>query len=84
MQLYPELNVELVRVIVAVKAEHLATYTRCDGHTVRESASVAYVDLIKHTLVASWRPAAWCTSELYNAVLAVSVGNIKSAMPMSS
>ena len=62
MQLYPKLNVELVRVIVAVKAEHLATYTRCDGHTVRESASVAYIDLIKHALVASWRPAAWCTS----------------------
>ena len=73
VQLDPMLEVELVRIIVAVEAEHFATHTRCDGYTVRESTSVAHVDLIEHAFVASWRPAAWCTSELYHAVL-VSVG----------
>ena len=71
MQMDPMLEVELVRIVVAVEAEHVATHTRCDGYTVRESTSVAYIDLIKYALVASWRPAARCTSELYHAVFTI-------------
>ena len=73
MQMDPMLEVELVRIVVAVEAEHVATHARCNGFTVRESTPVTYADLIEHACVASWRPAAWCTSELYHAVL-VSVG----------
>ena len=71
MQMDLMLEVELVRIVVAVEAKHVATYARCNGFTVRESTPVTYADLIEHAFVASWRPAAWCTSELYHAVLAI-------------
>ena len=65
------LEVELIRIVVAVEAEHVATHARCDGFTVRESTSVTYVDLIEHAFVGSWRPAAWCSSKLYHVVLTI-------------